>query len=153
MWMDTACRALRERRVLELRYDGYSRCVEVHAVGYTQVGEAMMRAWQVRGGSASGEKVGWKLMRLSEALGAVLSEALPMDAEGWRKLTLRMAIFFVVLAGANELVWRTMTDSTWVWFKTFGLPVLLFAFLLGNAKLYRDHALPTPKSSDDDRAL
>ncbi|MFN3278234.1 MAG: inner membrane-spanning protein YciB [Paracoccus hibiscisoli] len=86
-------------------------------------------------------------------LGAVLSEALPMDAEGWRKLTLRMAIFFVVLAGANELVWRTMTDSTWVWFKTFGLPVLLFGFLLGNAKLYRDHALPTPKSSDDDRAL
>lgn len=74
MWMDTACRALRERRVLELRYDGYSRCVEVHAVGYSQVGVAMMRAWQVRGGSASGEKVGWKLMRLSEALGAILSD-------------------------------------------------------------------------------
>ena len=75
-------------------------------------------------------------------LGAVLSEALPMDAEGWRKLTLRMALFFVALAIANELVWRNLSDSTWVWFKTFGLPVLLFAFLLGNAKLYRDHALP-----------
>lgn len=74
MWMDTACRALREHKVLELRYDGYSRCVEVHAVGYTKTGEPMMRAWQVRGGSASGEKVGWKLMRLSEALGAVVSD-------------------------------------------------------------------------------
>lgn len=73
MWIDTACRALRESRVLELRYDGYSRCVEVYAVGYTKTGEPMMRAWQVRGGSTSGEKVGWKLMRLTEALDAVIS--------------------------------------------------------------------------------
>ena len=85
-------------------------------------------------------------------LGAVLSEALPMDAYGWRKLTARMAVFFVALAGTNELVWRTMSDGTWVWFKTFGLPILLFAFLLGNARLYRDHALPA-EVSDDDGAL
>jgi hypothetical protein len=65
--------------VLELRYDGYSRCVEVHAVGYSKAGEAMMRAWQVRGGSASGEKVGWKLMRLAEASSAAISEA-PSEA-------------------------------------------------------------------------
>lgn len=76
MWIDTACRALRESRVLELRYDGYSRCLEVHAVGYTKTGEPMMRAWQVRGGSTSGEKVGWKLMRLAEALDAVISDEL-----------------------------------------------------------------------------
>ena len=75
-------------------------------------------------------------------LGAVLSEALPMDDAGWRKLTLRMALFFLALAVANEVVWRTFSDGTWVWFKTFGLPVLLFAFLLGNAGLYRAHALP-----------
>lgn len=86
--------------------------------------------------------LGVGLMLRRNWLGAVLSEALPMDAEGWRKLTLRMALFFVALAIANELVWRNLSDSTWVWFKTFGLPVLLFAFLLGNAKLYRDHALP-----------
>lgn len=74
MWIDTACRALRERKVLELRYDGYTRSLEVHAVGYTKTGQPMMRAWQVRGGSASGEKVGWKLMRLADALGATISE-------------------------------------------------------------------------------
>lgn len=83
-------------------------------------------------------------------LGAVLSEALPMDLEGWRKLTLRMAIFFLVLALANEVIWRNLSDSTWVYFKTFGLPVLLFAFLLGNAKLYRDHALQAPGAGGDD---
>ena len=33
-----------------------------------------MRAWQVRGGSASGERVGWKLMRLDEANAAVISD-------------------------------------------------------------------------------
>ena len=75
-------------------------------------------------------------------LGAVMSEALPMDEAGWRKLTLRMALFFLALAVANELIWRNMSETTWVYFKTFGLPVLIFVFLLGNAGLYRAHALP-----------
>lgn len=86
-------------------------------------------------------------------LGAVLSEALPMDDHGWRKLTARMAVFFVVLAVLNEVIWRTMSDSTWVYFKTFGLPVLLFAFLLGNAGLYKAHALPGAKAPGDDDLL
>lgn len=85
-------------------------------------------------------------------LGAVLSEALPMTDLGWRKLTVRMAVFFVLLALSNEIVWRTQTESTWVWFETFGLPAMLFIFLLANAGLYRDHALPDPDAADDDRA-
>ncbi|MDN5567484.1 MAG: septation protein IspZ [Paracoccus sp. (in: a-proteobacteria)] len=79
-------------------------------------------------------------------LGAVLSEALPMDEDGWRKLTIRMALFFVGLAIANEVIWRNMSETTWVYFKTFGLPILLFMFLLGNAGLYRAHALPEKDS-------
>ena len=72
--MNAACDALRRARVLELRYDGYSRCVEVQAVGYSRPGHAVMRAWQVRGGSVSGERVGWKLMRLDDANAAVISD-------------------------------------------------------------------------------
>ncbi|WP_378942577.1 inner membrane-spanning protein YciB [Paracoccus sp. R86501] len=79
-------------------------------------------------------------------LGAVMSEALPMDEAGWRKLTFRMALFFLALAVANELIWRNMSETTWVYFKTFGLPVLIFVFLLGNAGLYRAHALPEKDS-------
>ncbi|RJE83189.1 inner membrane-spanning protein YciB [Paracoccus onubensis] len=71
----------------------------------------------------------------------VLSEALPMDAEGWRKLTWRMMLAFIGLAVANEIVWRTMSETTWVYFKTFGLPLILMAFLMANAGLFRDHAL------------
>ena len=74
MWTDPACKALREKKILELRYDGYSRSVEVHAVGYSKTGEALMRAWQLRGGSTRGERTGWKLMRLAEASGADISD-------------------------------------------------------------------------------
>lgn len=82
-------------------------------------------------------------------LQAVLSEALPMDAEGWRKLTLRMALLFAALALANEIVWRTMTETTWVYFKTFGMPLVIFVFLMANAGLFRAHALPAPGDKAD----
>ena len=74
MLIDTACQALRQGKTLELRYDGYSRALEVHACGYTKQGHAVLRGWQVSGGSASGERQGWKLRRLEEASGAQLSD-------------------------------------------------------------------------------
>lgn len=67
MWVKTACEALRSGKVLELRYDGLSRRVEVHAVGYSRDGNPLMRVWQVSGGSDSNEPRGWKLMRCDEA--------------------------------------------------------------------------------------
>lgn len=74
MRIETACEALRAGRRLRLSYDGHSRVVEVHTVGSTRDGHAIMRAWQVRGGSAGGERVGWKLMRLDEAASARLTD-------------------------------------------------------------------------------
>lgn len=71
----------------------------------------------------------------------VLSEALPMDAAGWHKLTWRLMLAFAALAIMNEIVWRTMSETNWVYFKTFGLPLILMAFLMANAGLFRDHAL------------
>ena len=73
MWAQQAVDALRKGVVLELRYDGYTRHVEVHAVGVTKAGHEVMRCWQIRGGSVHNEPVGWKLMRLDEAIGALLT--------------------------------------------------------------------------------
>ncbi|MBU3031387.1 inner membrane-spanning protein YciB [Paracoccus marinaquae] len=93
--------------------------------------------------------LGVSLLARRNWLGAVLSEALPMDAEGWRKLTLRMTLMFLGLAAANEVVWRSMSDSTWVYFKTFGLPLILFVFLMANAGLFRAHAPDRPGKGDE----
>ena len=89
--VDAACQALHQGRVLELQYDGYSRCVEVHAVGISTADHYVMACWQTSGGSASGERVGWKLMRLDEVRGAVISgelSAAPRD--GYRRGDKRM---------------------------------------------------------------
>lgn len=71
---NSACEAMNSGMCLELRYDGYSRIVEVHAVGTTKDGNSVMRVWQVRGGSNGGEPQGWKLMRLDEAFHAHLTD-------------------------------------------------------------------------------
>lgn len=86
MWLDTASQALRSARLLELRYDGWSRAVEVHAVGYSREGHPLMRVWQVSGGSNSNEPRGWKLMRCDEAVSAdVGAEASEAPRPGYRR--------------------------------------------------------------------
>jgi hypothetical protein len=69
-----ACEALQKGICLELRYDGYARVVEVHAVGRSTAGHEVMRVYQLRGGSVSGERQGWKLMRLDEAVSGHLTD-------------------------------------------------------------------------------
>jgi intracellular septation protein len=78
----------------------------------------------------------------------VMGDAIPMQMEGWMILTRRIAVFFAVLAVANEVVWRNFSDGTWVAFKAVGLTVAMFAFLLTQAKLVERFALDkdgTPK--------
>ena len=40
-----------------------------------------------------------------------------LTEEGWRKLTLRWAVFFVAMAIVNEIVWRNFSTDAWVSFK------------------------------------
>lgn len=71
---------------MELRYDGYSRIVEVHAVGSTKDSNDLMRVWQVRGGSNSGERTGWKAMRLDETFSAhIIDELSEAPRRGYRR--------------------------------------------------------------------
>jgi intracellular septation protein len=59
----------------------------------------------------------------------LLGEALALSDAAWRVLTLRYAIYFVVMAALNEAVWRTQSDWVWVEFHTLGqwICVLLFS--------------------------
>jgi intracellular septation protein len=61
-------------------------------------------------------------------LGVVFDSMFNLTDEGWRKLTLRWAIFFLVLAVLNEIVWRNTSTNVWVDFKVFGVTPLTLVF-------------------------
>lgn len=61
-------------------------------------------------------------------LGVLFEQMFQLSAEGWRKLTLRWALFFFAMAVLNEIVWRTQTTDFWVSFKLFGALPLTFVF-------------------------
>jgi intracellular septation protein len=61
-------------------------------------------------------------------LGVVFDSMFDLTDEGWRKLTLRWAIFFLVLAVLNEIIWRNTSTNVWVDFKVFGVTPLTLVF-------------------------
>lgn len=66
--------AVSEKRILELRYHGYSRIVEPHAYGRDKDGDEILRCYQISGGSASGERVGWKLLKVRDVFSLHLTK-------------------------------------------------------------------------------
>lgn len=72
-------------------------------------------------------------------LSVVLDSMFTLTDEGWRKLTLRWGLFFLVLAVLNEVVWRTQTEDFWVSFKVFGIMPLTVVFALAQTPLLMRH--------------
>lgn len=58
--------AIAKHHLLDLRYHGYSRTVEPHAYGRDKSGEEVLRCYQINGGSESGERFGWKLLKVAD---------------------------------------------------------------------------------------
>jgi intracellular septation protein len=58
----------------------------------------------------------------------VFDQVFHLTEEGWRKLTIRWALYFLALAVLNEIVWRTQTTDAWVTFKVFVVTPLTFVF-------------------------
>jgi len=68
-------------------------------------------------------------------LPVVLDSMMRLTELGWKILTLRWGLFFFLLAGLNEVVWRTQTTDFWVSFKVFGTMPLTIVFALAQIPL------------------
>ncbi len=75
-------------------------------------------------------------------LGYVFDSAFRLDAEGWRKLTLRWGLFFVFLAVVNEIVWRSFSTDFWVAFKVWGIMPITILFTMTQMPMIMRHTLP-----------
>ncbi|MEM8572389.1 MAG: septation protein A [Pseudomonadota bacterium] len=80
------------------------------------------------------------LARGQSYLKYLMEELLPMEHEGWMKLTRRFVVFYICLAILNEIVWRTLGTDVWVNFRTFVLPVANFGFVMAQLPLFQRYA-------------
>lgn len=62
----TIIQAIRNKKLLEIRYHDFFRIVEPHCYGQNKKGEFTLRCYQVSGGSASGSPADWKLLLQDE---------------------------------------------------------------------------------------
>jgi len=74
-------------------------------------------------------------------LGVVFDSLFQLSDEGWRKLTLRWALFFLALAVLNEVVWRNVSTDTWVTFKVFAVVPLTILFGALQVPLLKRYAI------------
>lgn len=69
----------------------------------------------------------------------VFGSALELTERGWHILTVRWAVFFVVLAVLNEIVWRSFSTDFWIAFKLMGALPLTLVFALAQTPTLMRH--------------
>jgi len=74
-------------------------------------------------------------------LGYVFDSAFKLNAEGWRILTFRWGLFFLLMAVVNEVIWRNFSTDFWITFKVWGNLPLSIVFTLLQLPLMQRHAL------------
>ena len=62
-------------------------------------------------------------------LEGVMGGMVALSPAGWTYLTRRFAAALLVLAAANEAVWRNFTTDVWVAYDTFVMPAAFFGVL------------------------
>lgn len=81
------------------------------------------------------------LMRGQSYLRMVMEGLMPLEDQGWMILTRRVMYLFFGLAALNEIIWRTMSTETWVYFKTFGLTAAVFLFFITQSGLFQTYGI------------
>ncbi len=79
----------------------------------------------------------------------LLGEALQLTDQGWRILTVRWAIFFLVLAALNEFIWRNLSEAAWASFKVFGILPLTMIFFATQWGLIQRHQVSAQVKTGD----
>lgn len=82
-------------------------------------------------------------------LKALLGTAYPgLTDRGWDLLSRNWAIFFLFMAGLNELIWRTQSTDFWVGFKLWGAIPLTLVFAMANVPMLLKHGLDVEDAKD-----
>jgi intracellular septation protein len=71
----------------------------------------------------------------------LFGKAFELTDAGWRGLTIRYALFCVLLAVLNEYVWRTMSTDAWVNFKVWAILPLGIGFMLMQMPFITKHSV------------
>jgi len=92
--------------------------------------------------------LGFGLVTRRPLLKLLLETSYPgLDEKGWHKLTINWMIFFVLMAVANEAVWRVTAPEMnsdlriWTLYKFPGCVIITFVFALANIPMLMRHGL------------
>ena len=94
--------------------------------------------------------LGFGLATRRNLLKMVLGSAYPgLSERGWQLLSRNWAIFFAVMAGVNEAVWRNSTTEFWIGFKLWGFLPATFLFAVANVPMLMRHGLQLEKAKEE----
>ena len=71
-----------------------------------------------------------------------------LSEEGWLKLSFNWAIFFTVMAIANEVMRRALDFDTWLTVKVWGVPIVSLLFAFANVPMLLRHGLDPERKKD-----
>ena len=86
--------------------------------------------------------LGFGLATRRNLMKAVLGSVYPgLSERGWHLLTRNWVIFFVLMAAANEAVWRSTSTDNWIAFKLWVFLPATFLFMLANVPMLMRYGL------------
>ena len=80
----------------------------------------------------------------------VMGAMIDLEPRGWAVLSWRWAGFFLFMAVANEIVWRTQTTQMWAAWKLFGAMPITLVFGAAQLPLIRRHLRAEPEAGTED---
>lgn len=63
----------------------------------------------------------------------------PIAEKGWMIISRNYGLLNLLLAGFNEVIWRTVSTDTWVTIKVFGFTTLTFLFFLSQIPVIKKY--------------